>query len=327
MRSNDTLDGENTPDIVTLGEPLIQLNALTRGPLRHVAYFERHVAGAELNFAIGCSRLGLPAGYISRVGADEFGQCILGTLRAERVETSHVRVVPTHPTGVYLVQRGYPIPTQSRVTYYRRGSAASTLSPRDVDRRYIASARLLHLTGITPALSPSCRQTCREALNAARSANRQISFDTNVRPQLWSRREARTTLRPFIEQADLVFTDPADTAILLGEPNPARAAHQLLARGVKIVVMKLGARGASVFMPKQTLHRAAPPVAVEDPIGAGDAFAAGFVASMLQGAALARALRVAVACGTLATTARGDWENMPSPEDLATLLEAKQGSR
>ena len=146
------------PDVVTIGEMMVQFNPITTGPLRHVAYFEKHAAGAEANFAVGMVRIGFSAGFISRVGDDEFGKYILTVLKGEGVDVSRVTVDREAPTGIFFVQRGFPIPGRSSVTYYRKGSAASRLSTRDLDHEYVKGSRLFHITGITPALSETCRE-------------------------------------------------------------------------------------------------------------------------------------------------------------------------
>lgn len=141
------------PDVICMGEVMVELNAVSTGPLRNVTLFEKHTAGAEGNVAIGVSRLGLSAGIIGRVGDDEFGQFLLNSLRGENVDTTHLVIDRDFPTAVFFIQRGYSIPGKSKVYYYRRNSAGSKLNPFDVDTKYIACARVFHMTGITPALS------------------------------------------------------------------------------------------------------------------------------------------------------------------------------
>ena len=265
------------PEVVTLGEPLIQLNAVSVGPLRSVVYFEKHVAGAEANFAVGAARMGLTSGLIGRVGDDEFGKCILMTLREEGVDTTQIAVDSKGPTGVYFIQRSYPSPGKSTMFYYRSGSAASRLGPDDVKTGYVKKASLLHLTGITPALSDSCKAACDKALSVARQFRVKISLDTNIRPKLWSLNEARSTLLPLISTTNILLTDPEDSEILVGERNPAKAAKMLMERGPSIVVIKLGSAGSIAFSGQKAFKHRAYKVPTIDPIGAGDAFAAAFV--------------------------------------------------
>ncbi len=307
-------------DIVTMGEMMVQLNPVTEGPLRHVVYFEKHAAGAEANFAVGMTRMGFTAGYITRVGEDEFGRYILSLLKGEGVDVSRVVVDKEAPTGVYFIQRGYPVPGKSSVLYYRKGSAASRLCPEDLDPEYIGQTRLFHLTGITPALSETCREASYEAINIARNRNVMISLDTNIRLKLWKAEKARETLLPMIKKATILLTDPEDSQILIGESDPEKAARSFLDMGPSTVVVKLGEEGALAATREKMVKKRAFKVPVVDMIGAGDAFAAGFVASILKGWSLERALEVANAAGALVVTVRGDIENLPSMEEVEQFL-------
>jgi len=307
-------------DVVTMGEMMVQLNPVTEGPLRHVVYFEKHAAGAEANFAVGMTRMGFTAGYITRVGEDEFGRYILNFLKGEGVDVSRVVVDKEAPTGIYFIQRGYPVPSQSSVVYYRKGSAASRLCPEDLDPEYIGQTRLFHLTGITPALSETCREASYEAINIARNRNTMISLDTNIRLKLWKAEKARETLLPMIEKATILLTDPEDSQILIGESDPEKAARSFLDMGPSTVVVKLGEEGALAATRGKMARKRAFKVPVVDMIGAGDAFAAGFVASILKGWSLGRALEVANAAGALVVTVRGDIENLPSMEEVERFL-------
>ncbi len=311
-------------DAVTIGEVMVQFNPVTAGPLRHVTYFEKHAAGAEANFAVGMSRMGFQAGIITRVGEDEFGRYIIGVLRGEGVDTSRVKTDKEAPTGIYFIQRHYPIPGKSSVLYYRRGSAASKTKVDDVDADYVRSAKLLHLTGITPALSESCKEACLRALEIAVESKVTVSIDTNIRLKLWSGEEARETLTPMLRKADIIFTEPQDAEILLGEKEPEKIAKTLLSMGAKTAVVKLGEEGALACTTEETVRRPAFKVPVEDVIGAGDAFAAGFVSSMMRGLNLEDALEIGNAAGALVVTVRGDIENIPSFDDVRKFLASQR---
>lgn len=308
------------PEVVTLGEPLVQLNALTTGPLRYVTYFERHVAGAEANVAVGAVRMGLTSGLISSVGNDEFGKLIIQSLRGEGVDVTQIKTDGAAPTGVYFVQRGYPRPGRSAVLYYRRGSAASRLGVDDVRASYIKTAKWLHLTGITPALSDSCRSACEKAFEIAQKSGVKISFDTNIRPALWDSRDTRSVLLPMVSRADLLFTDPDDSRVLVGEGEPARAARRLMELGPATVVIKLGGEGAQAFTAKGAFKQKAFEVPVVDPIGAGDAFAAIFISGIEKGWSTAKCLQAAAVAGALVITTRGDVENIPSEPEIQEFL-------
>jgi len=305
------------PEVIALGESLIQFNAVTRGPLRHVVYFEKHVAGAETTVSVCVRRQGLRSGLITRVGDDEFGKCIINWVRGEGVDISQIRVDPEAPTGIYFVQRGFPIPSKSRMIYYRKGSAASRLSPSDIDPEYIGGAKLFHTTGITPALSYTALESTRKAVETAVAKGVLISFDTNIRPVLWkSMEKAVDTLLPIISKVDILFTDPTDASILLGVKDMEEVLKGFLRMGVDTVVLKLGERGALAATASERASADAMPVYVEDPIGAGDAFAGTFITSRLKGRSLSESLTRAVIAGSLVVTVRGDEECLPSEDDI-----------
>jgi 2-dehydro-3-deoxygluconokinase / 2-dehydro-3-deoxygalactonokinase len=308
-----------------MGEIMVEFNAMTRGPLRDVQLFEKHAAGAEGNVAIGISRLGCSSGVISRVGNDEFGYFLLGALKAEGVDTSHVTVDSGSPTASFFIQRGHPIPDKSEAFYYRKGSAASKLSLSDVDTAYIASSKLFHITGITPALSESARDATIEATKAAKRAHVMLSVDTNIRLKLWSEEEARSNLLPLCQSADIVFTSCPDSKIILDQDQPEEIAKLLHKEGVKTVVVKLGAKGAFASSAGEVVTQSAVQSYVEDPTGCGDSFAAAFLATQMKGWKLKDSMRAATATAALVISVRGDYENIPSMEALQTLLGYESG--
>lgn len=304
------------PDVITLGETMVLFAPLEAGPLRYARRFEMRLGGAESNFAVGVVRLGFSAGWVSRLGDDEFGRFIYTQLRGEGVDVSRVRFDPEAPTGVFFKELGRPGGT--RVYYYRRGSAASRLSPADLDEDYFAGARWLHLTGITPALSESCRAAVEVALNLARRHGLKVSFDPNLRLKLWPLELARRVLVPLMGRADVVLGGHEELCLLLEKTTPEAAAEALLAAGVGIVAVKLGGEGALVMTADFRDRVPAFPVdRVVDPVGAGDAFDAGFVAGLLLGRSLVEATRLGNACGALMVAVTGDYEALP------TLAEAE----
>ena len=310
-------------DFVSLGEVMIQLNATTPGPLRHVNTFERHVAGSEANTIVGLSRLGYRTGLISRVGDDEFGMAVLNALKAEGVDASHVRVGPDHMTGIYFTQRHFPVPGQTVMTYYRRGSAASHMDEGDVDEEFISGAGHLHLTGITPALSDSCGRAVRKAFGFARSSGLGLSFDTNIRPKLWKDLPTAVSVISTYLASRIVFTNEEDLDILFPGLGFRVSAQRVLDKGAEVVAVKRGARGAyAVTKAKQAEIPAFTGLHVEDVTGAGDAFDASFLASYLKGYGLEDCLRNANAAGALVASVRGDMEALPRWEDLRTFLKS-----
>jgi 2-dehydro-3-deoxygluconokinase len=304
-------------DVVTLGECLVALRAQTPGPLRESATFTRHVAGAEANFAVGLARLGHGVAFIGRTGEDAFGDAVLARLAQERVELRHL-VRDGAPTGL-LVRESRRFGA-AQVLYYRAHSAGSRLAVDDVERagETIASARWLHLTGITPALSDSACAAAQAALEIARAAGVTVSFDVNLRRKLWSSdEEARVVLRPFVDASDVVLGGSEELVLFTGATDPESAAATLAAGG-RIVVAKLGAEGAlAVGQDGHVVHaRGVAVLALLDPVGAGDAFAAGFVSARLDGVELAGALARGNLCGAFVVAAEGDVEGAPTRREL-----------
>ena len=303
--------------LVTLGEAMAVVAASEPGPLAPGASARLSFAGAEATVAIGVRRLGHPAAWIGRVGADAAGRMIVGGLRAEGVDVFHVRTETAVPTGLMLRERRTADRTRS--AYYRRGLAGSRLAPEDVDEELVATARLLHITGITPALGSTARDAVRHAVDVARRAGVTVSVDVNYRSLLWSKDDAAAELGFLVRQADLVFAGPEEASLLVGDAPPERTAHALTALGPRQAIVKLGAEGALAVVDGVAL--AQPPVAVTvvDPIGAGDAFVAGFLAAYLDGAGPTERLRTAATCGSFAVSVQGDFEGLPRRDELGLL--------
>jgi 2-dehydro-3-deoxygluconokinase len=305
-------------EVVTLGECLISLVADQPGPLAEVPTFTRHVAGAEANFAVGLARLGHEVAYIGRVGADGFGTAIVRRLRGEGVDVRFVRADGA-PTGLMVRERRSLGP--SEVGYYRAGSAGSRLAPEDVDAAArggaFEQARWLHVTGITPALSTSAREAIGRAIEVARAAGLMVSLDLNLRRRLWSDEQAAPVLRELASRVDVVLGSADEVRVIVGVDGP----DGLLALGPGCAVVKLGAGGAEAREPRDEPVRvtAIPVSGVIDPVGAGDAFCAGFVAARLEGSELREALEVACACGAGAVSASGDLTGLPTRDEVARL--------
>jgi sugar/nucleoside kinase (ribokinase family) len=309
-------------NFVSLGEVMVQFNPLSTGPLRYPKLFEVHVAGSEANMLVGLTKLGYQTGLISRVGNDEFGFMIIKTLRGEGVDVSRVKIDPEAPTGIYFVQRHFPVPGQSTVLYYRHGSAASRMSPEDIDEDYLKKFNVIILTGITPALSDSCYQAVQKAYRAAEAYGLDTVFDTNIRIKLWKKPElAREKLKPFLK-AKVVFTNREDLAVLYPGTSIEEAALRLIDVGAEIVVVKLGGEGALALTKNNEVYRSPAyrvPV-VEDVVGAGDAFNAAFLATLYRGEGIENALKYGAVAGALVVTVRGDIEAQPTWKDLEAFV-------
>lgn len=312
-------------DVVTMGEAMIQMTPRQSGMLRHARQFDRYVGGAEANVAIGLARLGHQAGWVSRVGDDEFGACVRNTIRGEGVDTSHVIEDVEAQTGVYFKEHRRSDLT--RVHYYREGSAASRLAPADLDPEYFGQAEYLHLTGITPALSDRCREATWEALRIADEHDVAVSLDPNVRRKLWTEEEARTTLREMIPHVHTVLTGLGEAALLTGQEDPEGVARALLEMGPSQVVVRLGKEGALGLGEEGTVERrSAIDVDVVDVVGAGDAFTGGYLSGQLRGWGVGESLELGNVAGGLATTVEGDSEGSPTWDEVQPYLDGTEGT-
>ncbi|MCS7475629.1 sugar kinase [Umezawaea endophytica] len=295
------------PDVVCLGESMAQLVPADGKPLRSAESFVLTTAGAESNVAQGLAQLGSTAAWVSLVGDDALGSRVLADVAASGVDVSLTRRRDRDRTGLFLKD---PAADGSRVTYYRDGSAASHLSRADVDRAFAARPRHLHLSGVTPALSASCRDAVRYALSSAHGVS--TSFDVNHRPVLWpDPRAAALTLRALAQRADVVFVGLDEAAALWGTTTPEQV-RELLAEPAAVVV-KDGAVDATAFTTEGRFTEPAPPVDVVEPVGAGDAFAAGWLHGMLIGLPHPARLRLGHLMAGAALTSLSDHGTITRP--------------
>lgn len=313
-------------DVVVFGEAMAMFIADDYLPLELAAHYTRALAGAEVNVAIGLSRLGYRVGWMSRLGNDPFGRYILQELQQSGVDTTRAVIDDAHPTGFQLksrVQVGDP-----QVVYFRRGSAASYMAPNAEDDAYMSTARHLHVTGIPPALSDSCRQYTYHAIEQARAAGMSISFDPNLRPSLWkSQDEMREVLNDLARRADWVFPGLSEGTVLTGYTTVEDIANFYLDQGVKLVVIKVGARGSYLFTATSRYDLPGFTVQVVDTVGAGDGFAVGIVSAMLEGLPLLECLERGNAIGALAVMSAGDHEGLPTRETLHHFLQLQKTGR
>lgn len=305
--------------VVTLGETMALLTAEQVGPLRHARSLRLTIAGAESNLAIGVRRLGVPAAWLGRVGDDEFGELIRSTVAGQRVDTTAI-VDPDAPTGLMIKERRTG--TRTRVRYYRSGSAGSRLRPDDLAAAPITAARILHVTGITPALSDTAKDTVFAAVASAREHGVLVSVDLNYRRTLWAPDEARAVFRDLVRGADIVLGTEDEARLVADVDEAEKLAAELAALGPAEVLVKLGERGAAAHIDGRAYLVPPRPVTVLDPVGAGDAFAAGYLASRCRGADPAVRLAAAATTGAFAVTVAGDWEGAPSEAELGLLGDA-----
>ncbi|SCX44418.1 2-dehydro-3-deoxygluconokinase [Klenkia marina] len=308
--------------VVTVGETMALLTTPPTGRLTAGSVMPVGIGGAESNVAVGLVRLGVPATWVSRVGDDAFGALVLRELRAEGV-TVRAEVDPDAPTGLMVkeLRGGRP----RRVRYHRAGSAASRLTPADVDRvaEDIRTADALHLTGITPALGPGPAAAVDRAVELARAAGVAVVLDVNHRTALWSDEVAAPVLADLARRVDVLLAGPDEAALLLGGPVGAdveaglTAARALVRRGTGTVVVKLAGLGAVEVGGGREVHGPTTPVEVVDPVGAGDAFAAGWLAASVAGGSAEERLALGNAAGGAVCRVPGDWEGLPTRAELA----------
>ncbi|MGY4688709.1 sugar kinase [Salibacterium sp. K-3] len=312
-------------DVVTIGETMALFTPDQKGLMRYAHSYSRKFGGAESNMAVGLSRLGHKAGWISRVGDDELGKAMLHFVRGEGVNTDHVTMDPEAPTGLYFKE--FRKAGDIRVQYYRKGSAASRLSTADIDEDYMKQADYLHISGITPALSESCREMLPAAINTAKRHGAKVVFDPNLRRSLWSDEEARETLLDLASHADIILPGIAEGAFLFGTDDPHELGRLFLQQGAEEVVLKAGDTGTYYF--NKNGSEFVPAFQVEtvvDPVGAGDGFAAGYLSGLLDGLSPVEAVRRGNAVGALVTQAEGDVEGLPERADVEALVHEKSGT-
>ncbi|MGM1065311.1 sugar kinase [Saccharothrix sp. Mg75] len=304
--------------VVCLGETMAVLVPADPGPVRAARTWTRAIGGAESNVAVHLCRLGVRSRWVGAVGDDAFGGAVLDAVGGAGVDVTGVRVDPDRPTGLYVKEADA---AGSRVRYYRRGSAASALDPSVLDRLDLRDTLLVHVTGITAALSDSCLDLLRAVLDGPRAAP--VSFDLNWRPALWRDRDPGV-LRDLADAADVVLAgaDEAQAVWGTGDPDELRA---LLPRP-RTLVVKHGARGATVVEDGATTFHPGLRVDVVEPVGAGDAFAAGYLAAHLAGDPPARRLRAGHLQAASALLTREDVGEPLPPHVTAPLLDADPGT-
>lgn len=306
-------------DIVTIGETMVLFTPESTGLMRYAHTFSRKFGGAESNYAIGLTRLGHKAGWISRVGNDELGKALLSFVRGEGIDVSEVKVDDEAPTGIYFKELRSA--NEVRVEYYREGSAASRLNKSDLNEAYIAQAKFLHISGITPALSESCHETIMEAIEIAKRNDVQIIFDPNLRRKLWSEEKARAVLLHIASKADIVLPGIDEGTFMFGEEDPHVLGERFLQHGAKLCVLKVGAKGAYYFTEDE--GKLVPGFQVDhvvDPVGAGDGFAAGLTSGLLEGLSIEQSVQRGNAVGAMVTMVNGDVEGLPELEEVERFI-------
>ncbi|XWX03436.1 sugar kinase [Aggregatilineales bacterium SYSU G02658] len=309
-------------DLITFGETMLRLAPPPNQRLEGALELQVNVGGAESNVAVNLARLGKRTAWFSRLPANPLGYTARNIIRQHGVDVSHVVWSDDQRMGLYFVENGAP-PRGALVWYDRQYSAASHLAPDDLPLEALSQARWLHLTGITAALSPTCRACVRVGVEHARKHNVTVSFDVNYRALLWDANTAVRTLTPFCEAADVVFVARRDAVLLWGAPDEAsECADWIQRRWGGTVIVSDGQRGAVINDGEKLVSRPSLPTQVMDRVGAGDALAAGVICRLLEHAALEDALRFGLALAALKLSMPGDFA-LTTREEVETLLEKR----
>jgi len=304
-------------DLVTLGEVLLRLAIPSPARFETARQLDLQIGGAEANVAAACARLGLRTAWISALPANPWGERIRRELIGHGIDCGHVLMTEGTRVGVYFLEYGVP-PRPVRVLYDRRDSAFARLTAAQVDWEPVRLARMVHLTGITPALGEGPRSLVERALAEAPA----VSFDVNYRATLWSPAEARAFLEPVLPRVRYLFIGQAEAQTLFGFAGAPEQTLDGLARLAPKATISLqrGEEGSTVFDGGRVVRPSRrPTVQVIDPIGAGDAYAAGFLWATLTGRGLQEAVDAGTAVAALKCSTWGDIA-LVSPQDVADVL-------
>ncbi len=303
-------------DVVTIGEAMVRLAPEAGVRLEDARTLNVQVGGAECNVAVGLAALGRKCAWISKLPENELGRLVLRRVRSCGVDVSRVVWTKGARLGTYFVEYGRK-PRPTKVIYDRRNSAASQLTPEEVDWEFVEGHRIVHLTGITLALSPSCRRVVSQAMERARDAGTQVSFDVNYRSKLWGRKRAFRCLDQLVKGVDVLISTEGDARSVFGlGGSPEEIVARLHDRyACRVTILTLGAGGALALSEGVRYRASGHDVEEVDRIGAGDAFAAGFLHGYLDGD-IQRGLNLGSAMAAMKYTIEGDFPVVTEAEIL-----------
>lgn len=308
------------PEIILIGEPMAMFVADNVGKLEDVEKFTRSLAGAEVNVCIGLKRLGYDVSYVTKLGVDPFGKYIKNFLVNEGIDTSYITFDSKFPTAFQI--KGKTEVGDPEVVYFRKGSAASHMSVEDIENINFDEVKHVHVTGIPPALSETCKEATYEMIRKAKEKGLYVTFDPNLRPTLWpSKEEMVRVINDIASKCDMVLPGVGEGLILTGSEDPNAIADFYLNLGVKTVIVKVGDKGAFVKTKYESYTVPGFKVGkVVDTVGAGDGFAVGVISGLLEKLPLREAVLRGNAIGSLQVMVPGDNEGLPSREKLEQYL-------
>ena len=309
-------------EVLTVGETMVALSPKKVGKLAYASGLTMAAAGAESNTAIGLQKFGHSVKFISRFGADGFGDFLLRMLNAEGINTRHILTDQWHPTGLMVKERKRG---DTAVYYYRKNSAASCMNIADIPDSCIADVKLVHITGITPVLSDSCEGMICSLIEKAQFYQKQISFDPNIRRKLWGEKDYVPLLRKFIEQSAYVLLGREEAEQLYVTSKKEKLRKYLLENTRTVVVaLKDGGAGTTVLSKNSEVFIPPYPCNPIETVGAGDAFNAGFLSGILEGKTLEICGQMGAVAGACATECNGDYEGVPDREELEKMLSGEK---
>ncbi|CAN1503570.1 RbsK Sugar kinases, ribokinase family [Rhabdaerophilaceae bacterium] len=309
---------EKTLDILAFGEPLMEFAATSRGGEQ--LFLPGH-GGDTSNAIIAAARQGARTAYFTALGQDAFGDDFMALWQREGVDCSSVIRRRDAATGLYFITYG---PDGHQFSYWRAGSAASLVRPDEIPAPQVKSARVLHVSGISQAISTSCSDAVFAAIQTARANNTLVSYDTNLRLRLWPLERARAVTHAAMAMADFALPGLDDAQQLTGKTTPEDICAFYLALGARVVALTLGKDGTMVATPEQTRLVPGFPVKAIDASGAGDTFDGAFLAEWLRNPDPFAAASFANAAAALATQGQGAVAPMPRRDAVLAFMASKR---
>lgn len=306
-------------EIYSFGEPLVGFYSKSERSLSQIGDFHMTWGGDTSNVALAAAKLAHSSGYITRLGTDAFGRGLMKLWESNGVDTSNVRLDSENPTGMYFISFNG---ASHEFSYRRKDAAAAKFGPRDAETVELEGIKILHLSGISQAISRDCLEASFILMKRAKALGAKISYDLNYRNKLWSPELARTVyLNTIQDYADIVsFNEQEKEILCLSETSEEDALKRIIDLGASVVAFRRGSRGAIIGTAEKIVEGTAKKVEVTDTVGAGDAFMAALLCCTLEGATLEKTLQFSLVAAALACTATGSTEGQPTRREVDNFL-------